>query len=197
MRRYFGIALGFILALMVLPSHTQAQEGKAFEGSSYSLVPPGTWFVVSGDISEKDRMKLPAAVREHYNPRAVDAMFMDIKDLAEEKPDFKDSLNVVIINEVVPVTEELKAELSTVLEQQYESMFEGFELGATELGKIGDSPAFIISGKYSILNYKVKMVQWLVPSKSDSLVLTCTFDQSREEATLKACTDAVNTLKLK
>ncbi|MFA5625312.1 MAG: hypothetical protein WC966_09710 [Bradymonadales bacterium] len=197
MRLSIKILFASIMLLLLSPVLASAQELKTFESTSYSIVPPSEWFVVSGDIAEKDRMKLPPAVREHYNPRALDAMFMDVKDLAGEKQDFKDNLNIVVVNEAVPVTEAVKKEMVTVLQQQFESMFEDFTMLSSDIVSVGKYPAFLISAKYSLLNYQIKMVQWLVPSKTESLVLTCTFDQSREEATLRLCNEAVNSLVLK
>ena len=93
---------------------------------------------------------------------------------------------------------ELVKELSNVLKQQYESMFEKFELESAELTKLNNMDVLSVKGHYNVLNYSIGMEQVLVPSKSDSIVLTCTYDTAKAKAddVIKACRSAVESLVL-
>lgn len=186
-----------LLALPTVSSADETGNAEVYTGSNYTIVPPAKWILVSGNLSDKELSKLPENVREHYNQRNTDVLFMNIEGLDKPTQGFKDSLNLVTVNEAVPLTDELVTELKGVLKQQYASMFEKFELKSMEKSKLGERDIFEVVGEYAILNYKVKMHQVFIPLKADSLVVTCTFEDSREEEVAPLCKQALESLKFK
>ena len=177
----------------------EAKEASRYDGGSFTITPPNGWQLVSGNLSQKEVQKLPENLREHYNMRNTDVIFMNIPSQDAEAKGFRDSLNIVTVSDPIPLNDDLVQELSNVLKQQYESMFEKFELESTQITKVGELEVLQVKGAYSVLNYKIKMEQYLVPSKRESLVLTCTYDTSKSDASdiLAACNKAVESLELK
>ncbi|MBO4349698.1 MAG: hypothetical protein J6A01_01975 [Proteobacteria bacterium] len=192
-------------ALLLLTSSTfalaqeEANESSRYDGGSFTIAAPAGWQLVSGNLSPKEIQKLPENLREHYNMRNTDVIFMNIPTQDAETKGFRDSLNIVTVSDPIPLNEDLVKELSNVLKQQYESMFEKFELESTQISKVGELEVLQVKGSYSVLNYKIKMEQYLVPSKQESLVLTCTYDTSKSDASdiIGACLKAVESLELK
>ena len=207
MKLFRGIAFSLI-ALMAFSSGALAQdadnaggsgEPAKFNGVTFTITPPKNWQIVAGSLSEKEIQKLPENLREHYSGRNnSDIIFMDIGSPDADVKGFKDSLNIVTINEPIPLTPELVKELSNVLKQQYESMFEKFELESAEIAKLNKMDVLSVKGHYSVLNYNIRMEQVLVPSNTESLVLTCTYDTSKvnAEEVIAACRSAVESLEL-
>ncbi len=192
-----------VLALTMFSSGAMAQDNAADDtnrehnGGSFTIVRPEGWMLVAGNLSDKELKKLPENVREHYNMRISDIIFMNISSPDANDKGFKDSLNIVTIDESIPLKDELVKEMSSVLKQQYDSMFESFELESTELTKLNDIDVLMLKGSYSVSGYSIKMEQVLVPSKKESLVLTCTYDSKKERAEeiIGACREAVKSLK--
>ncbi len=207
MKLFRGIAFSLI-ALMAFSSGALAQdadnaggsnEPSKYNGVTFTITPPKNWQIVAGSLSEKEIQKLPENLREHYSNRNnSDIIFMDIGSPDADVKGFKDSLNIVTINEPIPLTPELVKELSNVLKQQYESMFEKFELESAEIAKLNNMEVLSVKGHYSVLNYNIRMEQVLVPSNTESLVLTCTYDTSKSKAeeVIAACRSAVESLVL-
>ena len=181
-------------ALADTPNGDSASE--KYDAGTFSITPPRGWMLVSGNLSEKEVQKLPENVREHYTLRNTDVIFMNLDAPDADTKGFKDSLNIVTINEPIPLSEDLVNELKTVLTQQYEAMFENFEFESATQTTLNDIDVLQIKGGYKVLNYDVKMEQYLVPSSKESVVLTCTYDASKDKAAeiLKSCTDAVKSL---
>ena len=190
-------------ALFLIPAGAYAQNAdgdkaeqpavEKYNGDGFSLEPPAGWILVTGSLGESERKKLPANILEHYEMRNTDVLFLNLSSRDAESKGFKDSLNIVTIGEAIPLTDELVTELSNVLTQQYTSMFEKFELEGIEITTLGDRKVLQVKGKYPVLEYSVKMEQILVPSKKDSLVLTCTYDSGKEDAAdvIGACRKAM------
>ncbi len=173
-------------------------ESDKYNGGTFTIVPPGGWILVSGSLSQKEIQKLPENVREHYSMRNTDIIFMDIASPNADAKGFKNSLNIVTINEAIPLNDSLVSELSNVLKQQYEAMFEKFELETPTVTKLGSMDVLLAKGSYTILNYAINMEQYLVPSKNESLVLTCTYDSSKSNSAeaIEKCRNAVKSLVL-
>ena len=176
-----------------------SQEASRYDGGSFTVAPPAGWQLVSGNLNPKELQKLPENIREHYNARNTDVIFMNIPTRDAETKGFRDSLNIVTISDPIPLNDDLVKELNNVLKQQYESMFEKFELESTQVTKVGNLEVLQVKGSYTVLNYKIKMEQYLVPAKKESLVLTCTYDTSKSDASdiIGACNKAVESLELK
>ncbi|MCL2326519.1 MAG: hypothetical protein FWC40_08515 [Proteobacteria bacterium] len=198
MRRQ-GVARWVIALMMSLsfPLGAMAQDSEVYKGGSFTIEPPAKWLLVSGNLSENEMKKLPANVREHYNQRNTDVLFMNIEGTDARPQGFKDSLNIVTVNEPIPLTEELVKELSAILKQQYTAMFEQFAVDSIGMRKLRDMDVLEVSGRYTILNYDVRLLQIFVPSKSESLILTCTFEATREESVRPLCLRAFESLVLK
>ncbi len=173
-------------------------EPKRYDGGSFTIMPPSDWLLVSGNLDAKDIAKLPESVKEHYNSRSTDVIFMDISSADDAAKGFKDSLNIVTINEPIAVSEDLVSELKNVLQQQYETMFEKFKLDTMEITKMGAYDVVSVKGSYTVLNYNIKMEQIMVPAKKESFVLTCTYDSDQEGAvdSIRSCREAMESLKL-
>lgn len=195
-------SFGFVALSMLLAANAfaDAPNGDAapekYDGGTFSLIPPKGWLIVSGNLSEKEVQKLPENVREHYTLRNTDVIYMNLDAPDADTKGFKDSLNIVTINEPIPLSDELVKELTTVLTQQYETMFENFEFESAKQIKLGEIDVLQVKGGYKVLNYDVRMEQYLVPSSKESVVLTCTYDSSKDKAAeiIKACTDSVHSL---
>ena len=191
-------ALGcMLLAVPMVAMADENSESDVYTGSNYTIVPPAKWILVSGNLGDKELSKLPENVREHYNQRNTDVLFMNIEGLDKPTQGFKDSLNLVTVNESIPLTDALVAELKEVLKQQYGSMFEKFDLKSMEKSKLGDREVFEVQGEYAILNYKVKMRQVFIPLESTSLVVTCTYEESREAEVTPLCAKSLESLTFK
>ncbi len=202
MKKALMTLMAFMMLALVMPFGAYAQdsannETDTYDGGAFTIVPPAKWILVSGNLGDKELSKLPDNVREHYNQRNTDVLFMNIEGLDKPTQGFKDSLNIVMVNEPIPLTEELVKELTGVLKQQYESMFEGFESSSMEVIKLGERDALEVQGKYTILNYTVKMRQIFLPLKAESLVMTCTYEASREAEIQPLCNAAINSLVVK
>lgn len=174
-------------------------EVSQYDGGSFTIVPPKNWLLVSGNLDPKDVAKLPENVKEHYTQRNTDVIFMDTSSPDADAKGFKDSLNIVTINEPIPLSDELVKELINVLKQQYAAMFEKFELDTIDVAELNGKQVLSVKGAYTILNYKVKMEQTLIPAKEESLVLTCTYDTEKENSgeVIESCRKAVESLVLK
>ena len=100
------------------------------------------------------------------------------------------------ISENIPLSEDLVKEMKDVLTQQYQGMFTDFEMTDFELSKLNGQDVLVVKGNYTVINYKVKMEQTLVPHKDEALVLTCTYDSTREDAMtiIENCQKAVKSL---
>ena len=193
------ICMCSLLSLGLCATTAMAQdEASSYDGGSFKINPPAGWQLVSGNLSQKEIQKLPENVREHYNMRNTDVIFMNIPTQDAETKGFRDSLNIVTISDPIPLNDDLVKELSNVLKQQYDSMFEKFNLESTEVTKVGEHDVLLVKGSYSVLNYNIKMEQYLVPSKKDSLVLTCTYDSGKSDASdiIGNCKKAVESLVL-
>lgn len=173
-------------------------EPKKYNGGTFSIMPPSDWLLVSGHLDAKDIAKLPESVKEHYDSRSTDVIFMDISSADDAAKGFKDSLNIVTIHELIAVSEDLVSELKNVLQQQYETMFEKFKLDTMEITKMGSYEVISVKGSYTVLNYNIKMEQVMVPAKKESFVLTCTYDSDQEGAvdSIRSCREAMESLKL-
>lgn len=195
-------SLGIIALSMLFTANAFADtpngEAEKYDGGTFTIVPPQGWLLVSGNLSEKEVQKLPENVREHYTLRNTDVIYMNLEGPDADTKGFKDSLNIVTINEPIPLSDELVQELTNVLTQQYEAMFENFEFDSAKQTKLNDLDVLLVKGSYKVLNYNIKMEQYLVPSTKDSVVLTCTYDASKDKAAeiAKACTDSVKSLVL-
>lgn len=196
-----GILMAF-LTLACVTSFAQENGGlgaqpQKFDGGRFTIEPPAGWLHVSGFLSEGELAKLPANIREHYSRSSSDIIFMDIPSPDADKKGFKNSLNIVTIEEEVPLTEELVKELTSVLKQQYSGMFEDFELESSGVEKVGGMDALVFKGHYGVLNYAVKMEQILMPSRTYSLVLTCSYDSGdpKAEETAAACRKAFGSVQ--
>ena len=134
-------------------------------------------------LSEKELNRLPNNIREHYTRPTSDVIFIDLSspDAADAKS-FKDNLNVIAIGEAIPLSDELIAELTTVLKAQYSAMFENFVLESAEKSKLNDVDVLLIKGSYGVLNYAVKMEQVLYPASSNAYVMTCSYDAQSENS---------------
>ena len=190
-------------AMIATPAAAQDSQEGVYNGNSYTLTPPANWLLISGSLTENDRNKLPENIRDHYKAGNSDIIFMDIDSLdSEVKKGFKNNLNIVSINESIPISDELVKELSTILEQQYDSMFaQTFKVESTktiELNNI-EGKVFYLSGTYTVQDYSIKMEQILVPAKSESFVLTCSYETGKPdtEETASKCDAAFKSLKLK
>src|SRR5690606_3963321 len=150
------------------------------------------WQVVSGELDEAELQKLPKNIRDNYDPKSTDAMFMDL--VTDKESEFKDNLNIVVLEEQVPINDELIGELKQILTDQYKSLFEEFELKVFEKSKFGANDAVKIEATYTLLGYKLVLYQALMAGPDKALVITCTMDQSRKEARMKACTDALRSV---
>ena len=119
-------------------------------------------------------------------------------DAADSKS-FKDNLNIIAIGEEIPLTDELIAELTTVLKAQYSAMFENFVLDSVEKSKIKDVEVLLIKGSYGVLNYAVKMEQVLYPAESNAYVMTCSYDAEGEKSaeTIAGCRKAMESIQIK
>ncbi len=199
MKRNLIALLSFLCFLFVIPCTAMAQDGEkeVYEGENFKIEPPAKWIQVSGNLSEKELSKLPENVREHYNVRNTDVLFMNISSLDEPTQGFKDSLNIVTVSDPIPLTDDLVKELTDVLKQQYNSIFENFEAVSMKVIKLGSKEVFEVQGKYTILNYSIIMRQIFMPLSGSSLVLTCTYEASHEEEVSKLCENSIKSLVLK
>ncbi len=189
-------------ALIATPAFAQDAQGESYDGGSFSIVPPANWLLISGSLTDKELAKLPENIRDHYNQRNTDVIFMNIESLDAETKGFKNNLNIVSINESIPISDELVKELSTILEQQYDSMFaQTFKIEDSKtitLDNVGGK-VFYLSGTYTVQDYVIKMEQILVPSKTESLVMTCSYETNKPDTdeTAAKCNEAFKSLKLK
>ncbi|MBQ9395952.1 MAG: hypothetical protein IJU23_10630 [Proteobacteria bacterium] len=193
----FSWMLAGLAALTLFASNAVAQDDSdVFNGGSYEITPPKGWIHVAGYLSEKELKKLPENVREHYSIRNTDVIFMNLSAQDSKEKGFKDSLNIVTISENIPLSEDLVKEMKDVLTQQYQGMFTDFEMTDFELSKLNGQDVLVVKGNYTVINYKVKMEQTLVPHKDEALVLTCTYDSTREDAMtiIENCQKAVKSL---
>ncbi len=192
----------FLLALLIAAAFTSsatAQEGerppyKSTKG--YSILPPAGWEVVSGELDDQEFKKLPPEIQNNYNPKSADVLFMDLSGAAAggDKKDFRDCLNVAVIEEAVPVNDELSKELEKILGEQYGNLLKNFQVSAFETRKFGVNQAIHLRASYEAINYKLFMYQALVTGPDKTLVLTCTVDESRKNDRMKQCEEAFSSL---
>ena len=182
-----------LLALLAVPA--LAQEGPQPHTSSkgYSIMSPTGWEVVSGELDQQELEKLPRSIRDHYDPRTTDVMFMDLAGSKDNE--FKDNLNTVVLDEPVPISEELIGELKTILTDQYKSLFENFELVSFEQATFGENAAVRIQATYTLLGYNLVLYQALMTGPTKTLVITCTMDQARKDDRIKTCDEAFTSVK--
>ena len=192
------LALCFVSSSAFAQASDTASAAEKYTGETFSIEPPNGWMLVTGALGEAERKKLPANVQEHYESRNADVLFLNLASQDAVSKGFKDSLNIVTISEAIPLTEELVQELSSVLEQQYTSMFEKFEMETVEVSKLGEMDVLSVKGSYLVLDYKIKMEQILVPSQKDSIVMTCTYDSGKENAdqVIETCRKAMRSIVL-
>jgi len=200
MKRSLLALLTFLCCMFLVPSGTFAQndENEKYDGGSFTITPPKGWILVSGNLGDKELAKLPENIREHYNSRNTDVLFMNIAGLDQQPTQgFKDSLNIVTVTEEIPLTDDLVKELTDVLKQQYVNMFDNFEATSMEKSKIGARDVFEVKGTYSILNYSIMMRQVFIPLSNVSLVMTCTYESSHEDDVADLCDKAIRSLEVK
>lgn len=180
-----------LVSLIATPVFAQ-DEGDAAEPfkspRGYTIVPPSGWEVVSGELDEAELQKLPKNIRDHYDPKTTDAMFMDL--VTDKESEFKDNLNIVVLDEAVPINDDLVGELKQILTDQYKSLFEEFELKSFEKTTFGNNEAVRIEATYKLLGYDLVLYQALMAGPDKALVITCTMDQSRKEERMKTCTES-------
>jgi len=203
--RFFNLSMAATLALSLFASPVMAQDNapsdekvEPYEGSSYTLTPPKSWLLVSGSLSEKELSQLPPNIKEHFNQRNTDVLFMNIEQ-GKPKAGFINNLNIVVINEEIVLTDEVINELNPILKQQYESMFKPFTMETIEKRPFNDTEILYVKGSYSVLNFPVTMEQFLIPSASakESLVMTCTYNTETGKEDAEACIKAIQSVKLK
>lgn len=181
-----------------LSALAQSDESGKYDAGSFTITPPEGWILVSGSLGEKELAKLPENIREHYNARNTDVLFMNIAGLDQQPTQgFKDSLNVVTVAEQIPLTDDLVKELTDVLKQQYKGMFDNFASSSMEKTKIGARDVFEVKGSYTILNYSIMMRQVFIPLSNASLVMTCTYESSHEDTVAELCDKAIRSLEVK
>ena len=191
-------SLTLIVATLVtlgLAGVALAQDAPAPHKSTkgYSILAPTGWEVVSGELDPQELEKLPTSVREHYDPKTTDVMFMDLASNTEMN-DFKDNLNIVVLDEPVPISDELIADLKEILTEQYKSLFEGFALTVFEKTKFGENDAIKIEATYTLLGYELVLYQALMTGPTKALVITCTMEQSRKEDRVKICSESFSSV---
>jgi len=193
-----GLALVALVAAGTTTALAQDDEKKPAVHESkkgYTIKSPTGWEVVSGELEGDALEKLPTNIREHYDPKTTDVMFMDLSSGKDDE--FKDNLNVVVLEEPVPVNDELIGELKDILSDQYNSLFEDFQLQTFEKTKFGENEAIRIEATYKLLGYDLFLYQALMSGESKSLVITCTMDQSRKADRMQTCTDAFGSVAFK
>lgn len=195
-----GFILAGVLCSLLFGGAAFAQESAPVDCDSFVITPPEGWLRVAGMLSEKELNRLPNNIREHYTRPTSDVIFIDLSspDAADSKS-FKDNLNIIAIGEEIPLTDELIAELTTVLKAQYSAMFENFVLDSVEKSKIKDVEVLLIKGSYGVLNYAVKMEQVLYPTESNAYVMTCSYDAESENSaeTIADCRKAMESIQIK
>ncbi len=185
-----GLALFFLLCVVSAATAQDATPYKSNKG--YAVQPPSGWEWVTGELEPAELERLPQTIREHYDPNTTDAMFMD---LSGKDDAFKDNLNVVVLDDVIPLSPELVEELQRILTQQYESMFESFNLEAFEMAQYGPHSAVKILATYKLLDYELVLFQALMSGPKNSLVLTCTMEKSRRDDRINTCGQAFGSVK--
>jgi len=192
------LVLGLSLSLTTL---SWAQDDAAPQPvdsptKAYSIVPPKGWDAVSGELSAKELDKLPEGVREHYDKNTTDIMFMDL-NTEGGKDAFKDNLNVVVLDEEVPIADDLKKELEKILVGQYTSLFTEFKLESFEGKDFGALKGILIQGTYKLLDYDLFLYQALISGPGNALVVTCTMEKSRKDDRIKICDEAFSSITFK
>jgi hypothetical protein len=162
----------------------------------YSILPPQGWEVISGELDDAEFKKLPPEVQNNYNPKSADVLFMDLTGVTagSASKDFRDCLNVAVIDETIPVNEELSKELEKILGEQYSNLLQNFQVSAFETRQFGQHKAIHIRASYEALNHKLFLYQALVAGPGNTVVLTCTVDDTRKADRMKQCEDAFASL---
>ena len=195
-----GFVVAGVLCSLLFGGMAFAEESAPVDCDSFVITPPAGWLPVAGMLSEKELNRLPNNIREHYTRPTSDVIFIDLSspDAADAKS-FKDNLNVIAIGEAIPLSDELIAELTTVLKAQYSAMFENFVLESAEKSKLNDVDVLLIKGSYGVLNYAVKMEQVLYPASSNAYVMTCSYDAQSENSAsvIAACRKAMESIQIK
>ncbi len=184
-------------ATIAMAQEPVPEENKTFESSTYDVSIPNNWTTITGELDSNELEKLPQSVREHYNPQAMDAMFVNLSDKDIRDDDFKDCINIVIVNEVIPNTDEMIAELKTLIEQQYASFFEEFRLLNFDWVTQSGRKALNIQAQYKLLNYELGLEQFVISTDKNAIILTCTYERSRESAMRDICSKTFTSLKTK
>ena len=197
------ICMATLLATSLIATPVLAQEGnpsgtETYDGGYYTIVPPASWMLVSGTLSEKELSQLPSNIREHFIQRNTDVLFLK-KDPDKPKAGFISNLNVVIISEEIILSDEVVNEMRPILENQYTQMFKPFNIEVMEKRPFNDKEALYVKGNYTVLNYPVTLEQYLIPSGStkESLVLSCTYNTETGKEDAEACINAIKTITLK
>ena len=199
MKFFEGMATICMSMFLAVPALAQSEGGEAgggsdpqvFQAEMFKIVPPSGWLHVSGLLSDTELQKVPENVREHYTKTMSDVIFLDLRSPDSDTQNFKNSLNIVTVPEEISLTKELVKELTTVLEQQYASMFTDFTLDSSGVERVGEREVLMFKGHYTVREFSVNMEQVLVPSKSGSLVLTCTADSQKGGEAMEACRKSV------
>ena len=196
-----GLALSVaLLALVVSNGFVQAQdtENKAVAAihqseQGYSIISPAFWEVVTGTLSDEEMQKLPEDIRATYDPKTTDVIFMNSK---VGEGEFNDNINVVVLAERIPVSEELIAELKPILTEQYKKVFkEDFALESFEAATFGEHAAVEIKATYRLLGYDLYLHQALISGANKALVITCTLERSRREGSDNLCNASFASVK--
>ncbi|MDX9721730.1 MAG: hypothetical protein RBU37_13350 [Myxococcota bacterium] len=185
-----------VAALVILGSASMAfaQEATPFTSAKgYSITPPAGWESVVGELGEEELAKLPPTVRDHYNPKETDVLFMDAAPAKDT--DFRDNLNVFVLDEPVPISPELLEEIKGVLTEQYRSLFDSFQLVAFETAKYGENDAIRIEATYTLVGLNLVLYQALMSGPTKAVIVTCTLDSARKADREKFCTDAFASVK--
>lgn len=191
-----AVALGGALTASSLLAQPAAETTQTHDSAKgYAISAPAGWEAVSGELNAEELEKLPTNIREHYDPKTTDVMFMDLS--TGKDSEFKDNLNVVVLDEPVPVNDELIAELKNILTDQYQSLFENFELKSFEKITLGANQAIRIEATYTLLGYNLVLYQALMSGQNKALVITCTMDQARKDDRIKVCNDAFASVAFK
>ena len=118
MKQWLCSLLLLMLAVFGFSSIALAQNAEQYSNEKLTITPPDGWMLVSGSLGDKEMNQLPENIRAHYNARNTDVLFINIDSLDKPVAGFKNSLNIVTINEEIPLTPELVKELEGVLKDQ-------------------------------------------------------------------------------
>lgn len=191
-----ALATGTVLTVGSLSAQpAPAPSATHTSPKGYTINAPGGWETVSGELDPEQLAKLPTNIREQYDPKTTDVMFMDLS--AKRDSEFNDNLNIVVLDEPVPVTDELINDLKNILTDQYQMLFDNFELKSFGKTTFGSNDAIRIEATYTLLGYNLVLYQALMSSDNKALVLTCTMDEARKEERMKLCSETFGSVQFK